>query len=74
MLLASFNNLFFSYQIALRRYATLIPAVLGIAALVMLVGVNHATLKDIAIDYLLANFVILVVTVGQMIKQKDGYA
>lgn len=68
MLLGSVNNLLFSYQIALRKYSALFPAVAGMIVLGVLVVMNHQTLKDVAISYIAANGTICIITLGQIFR------
>jgi O-antigen/teichoic acid export membrane protein len=66
MLIGAVNNLLFSYQIALRKFKTLIPAVLGIALLAVTVVMNHSQLKAIAYDYIACNLLIFLITFVQI--------
>jgi O-antigen/teichoic acid export membrane protein len=70
MLLSSVNNLLFSYQIALRKYATLFPAIVGILLLGTLIALNHDTLKHIAVDYIICNAVICGITLIQIFRRR----
>lgn len=66
MLLASLNNLLFSYQIALRQFRTLYAALAGIVALVALVVTKHQTLKAVVVDYTACNALIFLITCKQI--------
>lgn len=74
MLFASLNNLLFSYQIALRKFVTIIPAVLGIVLLIALIMLLHRTLKQVALDYAICNFVVFVVTLLVIYRQRMNHA
>jgi O-antigen/teichoic acid export membrane protein len=74
MLLASFVNLLFSYQIALRRYNVLWPNLLGLALLPILTIANHATLEHIAYNYVICNGIVAVIALVQVLNEGSKHA
>lgn len=74
MLLCSFNNLLFSYQVALRDYSSLWAAGVGIILLPVLLVTNHATLLHIAYDYVICNLVIFVIACIQIFRRGETHA
>ena len=73
MLLCSYNNLLFSYQIALRDYSSLFAAGVGAVLLPILVITNHATLLHIAYDYVICNLAIFVIACIQIFRTGEKH-
>lgn len=69
MLFCSFNNLIFSYQIALRRFEALIPACIGLLVLIWLCFTHHTHLQQIVYNFLLANLAVFTISLLQVLKE-----
>lgn len=72
-LIASLNNLLFSYQIALRRYESVAPALLGSGLLVVLLFTRHRSMPEVIADYILCNLLIFMITMVQIYVKRSKH-
>jgi len=69
MFVASLNNLFITFQISRRRYDAVIPAVVGIAVLIIFLFLKHSGVHDLIMGYLVANVVVFVILTLQIVRR-----
>jgi O-antigen/teichoic acid export membrane protein len=71
---ASINNLLFSYFIAIRKYVSAIPALIGISSTLLLLIVNHSIITDVIGAYVTGNLItltlliVITLTTGKIFK------
>lgn len=72
MFIASINNLLLSFQIAQRKMSAVIAVVVGCLILSGYLVLNHSDVYDLIYGYLLANLVVLVILVIQIMKREKN--
>lgn len=71
MLIASYDNLLISYEIALRKFKSIYFVIAGVVVLTALLLLFHDTLTQVIIDYLAANTLVLVLLSIHILGRKD---
>ncbi len=69
MLVCSFNNLLVCFQIARRKYQSIIAIIFGLLSLATSLFFIHKGFYDVIISYLISNIVVFVVLLVQIIKK-----